>query len=255
MKRKKSLATLVIALVFLCGLTIGVHAADTLKEIKAYLNYGISIQYNGETQVLKGADGSTVYPITYNNSTYLPIRSISNIFGVPVDWDEATQTVLLGSAGGTDLIENFVPYTKYGSGDNIYDAVHDTSSIRFVQSKDGQSTSAGGETVNHWIAFACNNKVRPESPCSFNVGGKYDALSFKVYSEKDMVLYVRGDNDSILGQFNLTGGQVPQTFTVDLHGTTQLTFEAEKVETEDYIYSYSGGFVYTTIFNAVLDPK
>ena len=48
MKSKKALTTLAITLALVCGMAIGANAADTLKEISAYLNYGITIKYNGE---------------------------------------------------------------------------------------------------------------------------------------------------------------------------------------------------------------
>ena len=96
MKTRKTFITLAIALALVCGMVIGANAADTLKEISAYLNYGITIKYNGEAQNLADASGNRVYPITYNGTTYLPIRAVSNMLGIGVDWDGATQTVLLG---------------------------------------------------------------------------------------------------------------------------------------------------------------
>lgn len=95
--------------------------------------------------------------------------------------------------------------------------------------------------------YLCDNS--PE--CSFNLGGKYDTLTFQTYADKDMTLIVTGDNDSVLGQFTLKGGQVPQSLTIDLHGTTQLTFDCEQVPGST---SYTGdGKVWCTyIFDAIL---
>lgn len=247
MKRRNMFVTLAVALALVCGLTIGASASDTLKEITANLSYGITVKYNGEAQTLKDASGSTVYPIIYEGTTYLPIRAVSNMLGISVDWDQATQTVLLGeSADGTDLIESFEPYTEYTRTPGY------TGSLvpEFLQNSDKQSKLIGGETVSHWISLRVSHGNDKGRVCSFNLGGKYSTLTFKAYSEKDMTLVIKGDNDSILGEYDLKGGQVPQSFTVDLHNTTQLTFDCDKVATENYFMSPYRWNTY--VFDAIL---
>ena len=248
MKSKKALMTLAITLALVCGMAIGASAADTLKEISAYLNYGITIKYNGEAQNLTDAAGNRVYPITYSGTTYLPVRAVSNLLGIGVDWDGATQTVLLGEkADGTDLIDNFKPYNSYTT-DIDYRGSLDPE---FIQSSEKQTTTIGGNTASHWFAVRLDYLDDDAPECSFNLGGKYDTLTFQTYADKDMTLIVTGDNDSVLGQFTLKGGQVPQSLTIDLHGTTQLTFDCEKVPGST---SYTGdGKVWCTyIFDAIL---
>lgn len=248
MKRRS--ISFAIALALVCGLTIGANAAGTLKEISAYLNYGITVKYNGETQALKDASGSTVYPITYNGTTYLPVRAVSNMLGIAVDWDQATQTVLLGeSAGGTNLLENFVPYTKYQADlypDMNYGPV-------FFQNAD-KSRSIGGETVSSWLCLWNIDTYRATYPddliASFNLGGKYTTLTFKAYSDEDTTLTVMGDNGSVLGDFSLKGGQIPQTFTIDLHSTTQLTFQRGATPLSKY--GWPELEINTYVFNATL---
>ena len=248
MNGKKALMTLAITLALVCGMAIGASAADTLKEISAYLNYGITIKYNGEAQDLTDAAGNRVYPITYNGTTYLPVRAVSNLLGIGVDWDGATQTVLLGEkADGTDLIDNFKPYNSYTT-DIDYRGSLDPE---FIQSSEKQTTTIGGNTVSHWFAVRLDYLDDDAPECSFNLGGKYDTLTFQTYADKDMTLIVTGDNGSVLGQLTLKGGQVPQSLTIDLHGTTQLTFDCEQVPGST---SYTGdGKVWCTyIFDAIL---
>lgn len=247
MKIKKSVLILALLMVALVSFTTGAAASGTLKEIAAYLNYGITIKYDGETQNLTDASGNRVYPITYNGTTYLPVRAVSNMLGVAVDWDGATQTVLLGkSAGGTDLIDSFKPYTEYDTTGSTH-----VSEPYFVQSSDKKTTTIGGETISHWLALRNDYISRDAKECSFNLGGKYNTLTFKVYSEKDMTLIITGDNGSALGQFTLKGGQAPQTLTINLNGTTQLTFDLEKVAGSEY--HADGENWETFIFNATLE--
>lgn len=96
MKIKKSLLTLALALSVAFGIVVGANAADTLKTITASLNYGITIKYNGEVQEMKDATGNRVYPISYEGTTYLPVRAVANLLGIEVNWDGATNTVYLG---------------------------------------------------------------------------------------------------------------------------------------------------------------
>ena len=78
--------------------TAGVYANNLLEPISAFLNHGITVEYNDVDQVMVDANGAKVIPITYNGSTYLPVRAVSNMLGVNVGWDQATQTVLLGNS-------------------------------------------------------------------------------------------------------------------------------------------------------------
>ena len=96
MKIKKSVLTLALAGAVMLGVMVGANAADTVKTITASLNYGITIKYNGDVQEMKDANGNRVYPISYEGTTYLPVRAVSNMLGIEVNWDGATNTVWLG---------------------------------------------------------------------------------------------------------------------------------------------------------------
>ena len=96
--KKKLVSILCLAGLMVGCFTAGVGAASNLQEIKAYLNYGITIEYNDVDQTMYDAGGNRVYPITYNGTTYLPVRAVSNMLGVKVDWDQNTQHVLLGNS-------------------------------------------------------------------------------------------------------------------------------------------------------------
>ena len=244
MKSKKALTTLAITLALVCGMAIGANAADTLKEISAYLNYGITIKYNGEAQNLTDAGGNRVYPISYNGTTYLPVRAVSNMLGIGVDWDGATQTVLLGKTGATvNLMETYKPYTSYQSVSRVISDWHDGP---IFYQKSTTPENIGGETASSWLNLynPKNNWAEDSNTllCSFNIGGKYKTLTFKAYTNEDATLTVKGDNDSLLGEFKLTAGQTPQTFTIDLLNTKQLTFllnngvETYGIDIETYVF-------------------
>src|SRR5690606_2211806 len=76
---------------------IGAIAATGTQQITALLNGNIKITLNGEPWTPKDVTGKALTPITYNGSTYLPVRAVAEAAGMGVEWDGATQTVKLGS--------------------------------------------------------------------------------------------------------------------------------------------------------------
>lgn len=94
-------SVLVLVIVFSTGMLTALSTGLT-QEIRATLNRGITIERNGQAQTLRDGAGNVIYPISYQGTTYVPLRAVSNIFGVPVDWDSARNTVVLGGeSGGT----------------------------------------------------------------------------------------------------------------------------------------------------------
>jgi hypothetical protein len=104
MKRKIILSFFVT--IILAGfINLASFAATNLTEIRAFLNHGIKITFDGAPLVLKDAQGRTITPITYQGSTYLPVRAVAEAAGISVDWDATTQTVILG--GKYDVVLEF----------------------------------------------------------------------------------------------------------------------------------------------------
>lgn len=83
-----------LALVMVFGLTVNVSAATT-ENIQVQLSPDITVKYNGEAQTMSDVNGNPVYPLLNGGTTYLPVRAVSNMLGVDVEWDGAAQTVIL----------------------------------------------------------------------------------------------------------------------------------------------------------------
>ena len=96
---KKNLLFKVTLVVCILIMSTGIVAvgASLKTEIKAILNQEIKIKYNGIEQNMTDVNNNPVYPISYNGSTYLPIRAVSDMLGVEVEWDGKTQTIMLGN--------------------------------------------------------------------------------------------------------------------------------------------------------------
>lgn len=95
MKRKLLLSILIGAVIFVSAV-VGAVAATGTQQITALLNGNIKITLNGEPWTPRDVNGNALTPITYNGSTYLPVRAVAEAAGLNVDWDGATQTVILG---------------------------------------------------------------------------------------------------------------------------------------------------------------
>ncbi|WP_427182161.1 stalk domain-containing protein [Paenibacillus sp. TC-CSREp1] len=92
---KKSVATVMVLGMTLTG-AAGVFAGTQLEKISAYLNHGISFNVDGAAYAPIDGNGTKLAPITYNNSTYLPVRALAEALHVPVTYDGATKQVIIG---------------------------------------------------------------------------------------------------------------------------------------------------------------
>lgn len=99
MKRVWGILLTVSLLVFGSFLSVAQAAGQT---VWAELRPDYTITIDGSQRGFKSADNKYVYPIVYNDTTYLPLRAIGEIMGKTVNWNEAEKTVSLsGSKSGS----------------------------------------------------------------------------------------------------------------------------------------------------------
>ena len=91
---KKYISFLFMLIMIFCLSSIS-FASD--ENAQAILNRTVSIMYNNELKEFSDVNGTKVYPLTYQGTTYLPIRAISALFSIPVEWNGEERMVLLGS--------------------------------------------------------------------------------------------------------------------------------------------------------------
>lgn len=91
----KKLISLSLAVIMMFSMAVSVFAAEN-ENIDAVLDRRIKVTYNGELQTFTDANGKIVYPIVYQGTTYLPVRAASALVKLPVQWDGANYTVVLG---------------------------------------------------------------------------------------------------------------------------------------------------------------
>lgn len=86
---------------FLLGLVtgiilMGVSLVFASTQIQTILNDQIKVSLDGTIQEFRDETTNEVqYPITYHDRTYLPLRTVSNLVGVGVDYNAETNTAIL----------------------------------------------------------------------------------------------------------------------------------------------------------------
>ncbi|UQZ34895.1 hypothetical protein C2I18_15950 [Paenibacillus sp. PK3_47] len=99
----KSKKMIIGAMVFGMAVTgsAGVYAGTNMQKISAYLNHSIGFKINGAAYTPVDNNGKTLAPITYNDTTYLPVRAMADALKIPVTFDAAANQVVLGISAGT----------------------------------------------------------------------------------------------------------------------------------------------------------
>lgn len=225
---KKKTAALLLCAVIAASFSAGAAAVGNLEAITAYRNRSLSIRYNGEEQQMYNAAGERVYPISYQGTTYVPIRAAADILNTPVTWDEETYSVLLGRPDDSlDFIDAFQPYSSKYSGENTLP----------VPSSAGRTETIGGKEYDHWLKLPSNQILY------YALDGNYTTLTFDAYTEEGFVLYFYNDNQVVCREIVIEAGTPIATYTVNVSGISELRITGGNPEA-----SSANGYLF--LFNA-----
>ena len=87
---KKQIFAMMLSAAVLCGTAAAGWTAE------ADLRPDIDVVIDGAERTFYNASGAEVHPISYQDTTYLPVRAIGELMGKNVNWDAATQTISIG---------------------------------------------------------------------------------------------------------------------------------------------------------------
>jgi hypothetical protein len=113
MKNKKMIIATMVFGMAVTG-SAGVYAGAKLEKISAYLNHSIGFKVNGAAYTPVDNKGNVLAPITYNDTTYLPVRALADVLKVPVTFDAVNNQVLLGT-GSAVPDKNSLTAVQYSS--------------------------------------------------------------------------------------------------------------------------------------------
>ncbi|MGN7356395.1 stalk domain-containing protein [Paenibacillus sp. SAF-054] len=201
MKKKATVAFISVAMLGCLG--TGVYAGSNLQEIKAYLNPDIKFKVDGKPVQLQNSSGAVITPISYKDTTYLPVRSISDLLGVTVNFDGKTNTIQLGEQSeGVSIAAGF---------DSSY------------HTKDPNMTVYKGKDYKD-VYFDNGSGTRGSSFMLYPKG-KYQKLYLQVAaigSDIEDFKIQDSDTDTVLKKQNITVEDGLVTIEVDVAGVDSL---------------------------------
>lgn len=217
MKKRNFAAAMAVTLAL--GSGVGAYAAANSSTISALLNPDLKVIYNGVEQHLKDATGQPVYPISYNNSTYLPVRAVSSLVNLPIEYDAENYAVILGTTETQP--SSLVSQTNTG-GTDFSSIIRDANDLK-ITTGDGVQTYSSGI---YWDIWNGSGSSSPERAIMFNVKG-YKTLTFTAWSDVDADVIVYDQDGQVFTSFKIpANGAVTKNLTLD-STITQLGFAAD----------------------------
>ena len=233
--KKKSTSIKVFALVIVL-LSTAVFASGS-SQIQATLSPHVRVELDGVEQVMFDVNGNVVYPIVYNGTTYLPVRAISGMLDLPIEWVAVTNTVKISKPDWPPIIVGPV-VSLFDAGQLNYARTNWTR-IRGEENIPQKLDRNDNPTSSYKDAIAHRDKTSG-SRIGFNVSfnDSYRVLSFTMYNgNSDMALYTVVGTDGIeLYRAVVQVGAFVETGAIDISGHQFITITAstyEKLAGED----------------------
>lgn len=219
---------------FLAGITVSALcvsfivpavAAVSGKNITIYP--GVTLYMNDKKFTATDSDGNAVDAFVYNGTTYLPVRAVSKLLDVPVQWEGSTRSVYLGTHASETpaaYLEDLEPFIGID-----LDTLTKTDNV-------------GNEhirTITYGYPYKINN--------TYLLNGNYTAITGVLFQTQEMrnsktesTLKIYGD-EKLLYQSSVSAGVLPIDFDVDLTGILKLRIE------------FNGGSSLSSDFAAIAD--
>lgn len=183
-------------------------SADGLasQTVPALLNGSITVTLDGAAQTFRDAQGTVVLPLTYGGTTYLPVRAVCGLADIPVDWDQTTSTVKLGTKPVNSTVKPAGALTIDSSNSKL---------------QDGEFQPDGS------IKLECDGMLGTGGYIKFiNTG--YTTLTFTVTTRGVSHAVKVVGVDSVDGDgrlYNRQSGDTTETYTVDISGIKTVTVQ------------------------------
>lgn len=211
---KKKLVIALSSFTLLGGMAIGAGAAPILEKITANLNWGINYTISGKSWSPVDQNGKKLAAITYNNTTYLPVRSVGEALGVAVDYNGSSQTLMLGEK----LDSTPITSEKIEPGHTSY------------ITKDKQFTVQQGKDYVSGVVLKEINTA--DKDFTIYTEGKYQTLEVSVFPvdvKTDISVRIL-DGDVLLKEIIIGTSDKLQTASFDIGAAKKLTVEADTLK-------------------------
>jgi len=196
--------------------TLGAQAAGTLEQIQANLNHGIKFVLDGQPWNPKNANGDAIKPISYKETTYVPLRAVAEATGADVKWDAASQTISIGTEEAEAVRKPF--------SNNVVSHVKGYGVSGITQNKDELLFGETQYTTGFMVQGV--NSAGQEIKFKIKEGTKRIGITVAFKDKNDYgATYTIGTKDSNLATGSIEDGAVASnTFDVP-RGVTELILE------------------------------
>lgn len=214
--KKVSIRTCIILCIICIICSVVISASPTTKQIVAYLNFALNIEVDGEIKEMTDVNGNRVYPITFDGTTYVPVRGLGQLMGANIGWNNETSTVIVKTKlSDKSLITGNEQNTEYS---NILDTTQRNLTI-------SENVFAFDNGLH--CKSVLNEDIKYTKYIGLNVPIGVTSINFKAYS-------VHSSSINIFNQ----QGKLLKTFYINPNVLTDCNFEIDSTKnTEIYIVS------------------
>ena len=214
--KKVSIRTCIILCVLCIIFSVVISASPTTKQIVAYLNFGLNIEVDGEVREMTDVNGNRVYPITFDGTTYVPVRGLGQLMGANIGWNNDTNTVIVKTKlSDKSLITGKEQNTDYS---NVLDKTQ--LSLTILENVFVFDNGLHCKSV-------LNEDIKYSNYVGLSVPSEVTGINFKAYSE----------HSSSINVFN-QHGKLLKTFYISPNNLTDCSFEIDSNKhTEVYMVS------------------
>ncbi|WP_052130055.1 stalk domain-containing protein [Ureibacillus sinduriensis] len=220
---KKFLVSSAVAGSLLIGGAVGAFAASNSATLKVFFNIAdIKID-----QVSKMPGNEK--PFTYEGTTYVPLRYISESLGYPVEWEKQTSTIHIGETldGTAYYFDRDIKMMNFQSKTSI---TGNFAKIGFNEKTPVQD-NIGNEYVNYAILGLDNFSAEQWTLTEFALNGQYstfESILSLTEKSKSTGTHVAVDvylDDELTTSYTVKAGEMPREIKINTKNANKLSFK------------------------------
>lgn len=200
-------------------------SSDVMDFISANIGIGgRKIYWDGIEQKLTDENGKEVFALSYNDSTYLPVRAMSKLLGKEIEWDSATKSIYVGGkpVAATTQFEELQNVKNSGSVEIVTGEYAKfklkNKEIQCLNMAKSRRGNFGIYVLDGKYSKLIGNAIMP-----YTVVGSDGAGVLSFYRVPDI------GEPELIERYELKQGEEPKEIEVDLTGVINL-----KIEFNDY---------------------
>jgi len=216
---KERIKGIVIGFILCAALSSSVIVMANTRTETRQITYGIRVNFNG--QLIQFDDDSQ--PFVMGGRTFLPLRAMADLLGLPVDFDPGTNTAYLGNrhAGVRTPLTQAAPHFDFGG----------TTGTRNFTAVAQDSVVMGGEIYNNALVLGRGgtSSTGAHGFTLHNLNGQFRMLTGyigRMDGENMFNATIRflGDGQ-LLESIAVNATDMPRPVSIFVEGITQLRIE------------------------------